>query len=193
MYMTLKFRTSTVLAAAGLILTMTSFAWSWPAPQGYVIADTAQITHADTAQFVALWSDSGVTLMRYAIIGTIGYDYIDVINWPNGGAAIYRQVLDSLLEPLNPVQGPGENPLFHFDLNPLNPATAIRFELPFAVNVRLEIYDVAGRLAVTLVNGRMEAGVHQVTFNGSELASGMYFVRMRAGEFAAVEKMVLLK
>jgi hypothetical protein len=45
----------------------------------------------------------------------------------------------------------------------------------------------------TLLDGWREAGSHQVTFDGSKLASGLYFVKMQSGEYAAVKKMVLLK
>jgi hypothetical protein len=44
-----------------------------------------------------------------------------------------------------------------------------------------------------LVDGWRAAGTHEVTFNGSGLASGLYFVHMQAGEYAAIEKMILLK
>jgi uncharacterized delta-60 repeat protein len=77
--------------------------------------------------------------------------------------------------------------------NPFNPTTAISFELQAASQVRLTIYDTAGRLVTTLVNGWREAGTHEVTFDGSALASGMYFVRMQAGEYLAIQKIVLVK
>jgi uncharacterized delta-60 repeat protein len=77
--------------------------------------------------------------------------------------------------------------------NPFNPTTALSFKLQAASQVRLTIYDTAGRLVTTLVNGWREAGTHEVTFDGSSLASGMYLVKMHAGEFAAVQKIVLMK
>jgi hypothetical protein len=44
-----------------------------------------------------------------------------------------------------------------------------------------------------LVNGMREAGIHEVTFDASQLASGLYFYRIEAGDFSAVEKMILMK
>jgi len=69
--------------------------------------------------------------------------------------------------------------------NPFNPATTIRYDLPFASNVTLEIFDVAGRKVVTLVDGVQAAGFRMARWNGrnafgGELASGVYFCRLKA-------------
>ncbi|RJP77712.1 MAG: T9SS C-terminal target domain-containing protein [Candidatus Zixiibacteriota bacterium] len=77
--------------------------------------------------------------------------------------------------------------------NPFNPRTALGFTLPAPGLVGLRVYDTAGREVATLVNGWREAGVHEVTFDGSGLASGVYLVRMEAGEVSQVQKLVLLK
>ena len=77
--------------------------------------------------------------------------------------------------------------------NPFNPATTLRFSLPVADLVELSVYDVSGRLVMELVDGWRDAGVHEVTFNGSGLASGVYIYRMETGEYTAAGKMVLMK
>jgi len=77
--------------------------------------------------------------------------------------------------------------------NPFNPATAISYQLSANSLVHLRIYDTAGRLVATLINGWREAGSHQVTWDASGLPSGLYFCRMEAGEFSAVQKLILLK
>jgi hypothetical protein len=77
--------------------------------------------------------------------------------------------------------------------NPFNPATAISYELPTASYTSLKVYDVSGRMVANLVDGWQEAGSHQATFNGSRLSSGLYFVKMQAGDYSAVKKMVLVK
>jgi hypothetical protein len=92
-----------------------------------------------------------------------------------------------------------ENPLVpsSFDLtihpNPFNAVTVVNFELRVPSLVNLNVYDLSGRLVATLVNGFLEAGFHQATFNGKNLPSGLYFVQMRAGEYSAVRKMALVK
>jgi len=78
--------------------------------------------------------------------------------------------------------------------NPFNATTTIRFDLPVACRVRLDIFDVAGRRAASpLQGGWREAGSHEVTFAASNWASGIYLYRLKAGNFEAVGKMVLLK
>jgi hypothetical protein len=77
--------------------------------------------------------------------------------------------------------------------NPFNPATAINYKLQAPSKVSLKVYDAAGRLVATLVDGQQEAGAHQVTFNGSKLTSGVYFYRLEAGEQIASGKMELVK
>jgi hypothetical protein len=77
--------------------------------------------------------------------------------------------------------------------NPFNPATTITYELPIASQVTLSVYDVLGREVSVLVNGRKNAGVHEVKFDGVNLPSGVYFYRLQAGDFCQSKKLVLLK
>jgi hypothetical protein len=77
--------------------------------------------------------------------------------------------------------------------NPFNPITTLRFSLPQAARVSLSIYDISGRLVTTLVDGWRYAGTHDVTFDGSNSASGIYIYRLNAGDFTASGKMVLVK
>ncbi len=79
--------------------------------------------------------------------------------------------------------------------NPFNPTTAISFDLSVASRVRFEVFDISGsRVGVGLAPTRkFEPGTHEITFNGSNLASGIYFYRIKAGDFSATGKMVLMK
>ncbi len=77
--------------------------------------------------------------------------------------------------------------------NPFNPNTAISYQLSVSSFVELTVYDISGRQVAELVNGWRNAGVHEVTFDGSDLASGVYFYRIDAGDFKAVKKMVMVK
>lgn len=77
--------------------------------------------------------------------------------------------------------------------NPFNPATQISFSLPVDSKVMLTVYDVSGRQVAALVDGYRAAGVHDVTFDASNLASGIYVYIISAGDFTASGKMVLLK
>jgi type IX secretion system substrate protein len=78
--------------------------------------------------------------------------------------------------------------------NPFNPTTNIRFELPQASNVTIKVYDAVGKLIGTLVNNEMvSAGVKEINFNASGLASGVYYYTISAGSFNDTKKMVLVK
>ena len=88
---------------------------------------------------------------------------------------------------------PAEHALLEVYPNPFNPITTISFELSTSDFVRLAVYDFSGRLVTTLINGWRDAGVHEATFDGSEIASGVYIYRIQAGEFMANGKMVLVK
>jgi hypothetical protein len=77
--------------------------------------------------------------------------------------------------------------------NPFNPTTVLSYELRVPSQVSLKIYDTAGRLVTTLVEGWREVGTHEVTFDGSSLASGVYVYAIKAGDHMARGKMVLMK
>ena len=77
--------------------------------------------------------------------------------------------------------------------NPFNPATVIPYALPEAGQVRITMYDMLGREVGVLVNGKQEAGYHQVTFNASDLPSGAYFARMTTGSFVKTVRLMLVK
>lgn len=65
--------------------------------------------------------------------------------------------------------------------NPFNPSTVISYQLPFNAMVTVKIYDMLGREVRTLVNANQESGTYSVSFNASNLASGIYFYVLRAG------------
>jgi hypothetical protein len=69
----------------------------------------------------------------------------------------------------------------------------IRYGLPRGSMVRMEVFNVLGERVATLVNGYEEAGYHEVTFNAAGLASGSYFYRISAGDFAATKTLLLVK
>jgi hypothetical protein len=77
--------------------------------------------------------------------------------------------------------------------NPFNPSTSISVELPVAGNIRLAVFDLLGREVATLINGRKEAGVHEVVFDASGFPSGVYLYRVDSGSFRATRKMLLVK
>ncbi len=82
--------------------------------------------------------------------------------------------------------------------NPFNPSTVISFQLPVNSEVTLGIYNIAGQLVRKLVAGEMNAGQHSFTWDatndrGARVASGVYFYVLKAGEFSAQKKLMLMK
>lgn len=77
--------------------------------------------------------------------------------------------------------------------NPFNPVTVIGFSIPIASDVSLKVFDILGREIADLVNEHKTSGYHKVQFNSSGLASGIYFYRIKAGEFTQIKKMVIVK
>jgi photosystem II stability/assembly factor-like uncharacterized protein len=77
--------------------------------------------------------------------------------------------------------------------NPFNPTTLINYQLPISGHVILKVYDMLGKEIAKLVDEEKIAGDYKVTFNGSNLSSGVYFYRMTAGDFVQTKKIILLK
>jgi hypothetical protein len=82
--------------------------------------------------------------------------------------------------------------------NPFNPSTKINYDLPFDSKVSIKIFDMTGKEVATIVNSLQTAGYHTVQFNGSNLASGVYFYNIiaeggNAAKFVTTKKMVLVK
>lgn len=77
--------------------------------------------------------------------------------------------------------------------NPFNPKTIINYELQITDHVVLKVFDVNGKEVATLVNEKQSAGSYDVEFDGSFLASGVYFYRIEAGEFTEMKRMIILK
>jgi hypothetical protein len=102
-------------------------------------------------------------------------------------------------EPATGVEEPGDDPVpAEFALlqnypNPFNPATNIQWTLVNRVLTTLKVYDLIGREVATLVNEVKGPGTYSVRFDGSHLASGVYYYRLQAGDFVATRKLMLLK
>ncbi len=82
--------------------------------------------------------------------------------------------------------------------NPFNPSTTLRFDLPAASDVRIIVYDLLGREAVRLTNQRLEAGYHELVWNGRDqagqvLPTGMYILLLSTPEYTKSIKLVMLK
>lgn len=77
--------------------------------------------------------------------------------------------------------------------NPFNPSTTIRFALPQSGNFTLKVYNMLGQEIATLIDGSMNAGMHNVSFNANGLASGLYIYRLAGDNVNITKKMILMK
>jgi photosystem II stability/assembly factor-like uncharacterized protein len=106
-----------------------------------------------------------------------------------------RPWTDAVLTSAGPVQAdhPSRYSLSQNYPNPFNPSTTISYSLPAASHVSLTVFDLLGREVAVLVNDRMEPGVHEVRFDASGLASGVYLYKLEAGSFVQTRKLMLLR
>ena len=111
---------------------------------------------------------------------------------------LYFDPANDVSDEMIPVSLPEKPALDQNFPNPFNPSTEIGFDLPKPSFVSLDIYDVLGRKVSTLISDHLTAGSKQVQWNGrdnagAEVASGVYFYRLRIGDHVEVKMMVLLK
>ncbi len=104
-------------------------------------------------------------------------------NWINDGS--------TEVEP--DIQIPASYSLVQNYPNPFNPATTIEYEVPRLEHVSIVVYDIVGREVTTLVNGTHMPGKYKTVFNAGALSSGVYFYRLKGGNFHTVKKMVVMK
>ncbi len=83
--------------------------------------------------------------------------------------------------------------LFQNYPNPFNPTTSLEFTLPKSEYVELKVYNILGKEVATLASKNLNQGNHKYQFDGRNLASGVYYYRIEAGEYHQVKKMILLK
>jgi uncharacterized delta-60 repeat protein len=109
--------------------------------------------------------------------------------WRAGDAGIWE--LEQVDRP--EVALPTSTALHQNHPNPFNAETNISFSLAEPDAVRLQVYDLAGRLVETLFDGHQEAGEHVVTWDASAVSSGLYFYRLTAGDYTESKRMMLVK
>jgi predicted acyl esterase len=122
-----------------------------------------------------------------------GYHYV----YLNSKSFIDLPIVNAPADLFSDASGENENP-YTFSLsqnypNPFNPVTMINYEIAVKNLVTIKIFDILGREVKTLVNDVQDAGVHNVTFDASQLSSGVYFYKIVSGSFADTKKMMLVK
>ncbi len=132
-----------------------------------------------------IWDESGFPFTKDGVTGIPNFVPFLSSNYPNP--------LDEIDNPGSVSNRPDEFMLVEIHPNPFNPTTVLSYQLQAASRVNLAVYDISGRKVAELVEGYRDAGIHEVTFDASNLASGVYIYRFEAGNFNANGKMVLMK
>lgn len=132
---------------------------------------------------------------NYQLMHTIGQPVIDVIS-----NTAYSDEQGFWYSPWSFVTGVEDEALtpkvYRLDQNfpnPFNPVTTIGFALVEPSHVRLQVYDVSGKLVMTVIDREMDAGSHTIRLKAKDLASGVYFYRLIAGRFVKTKKMIVLR
>ncbi|SMO90207.1 LamG-like jellyroll fold domain-containing protein [Gracilimonas mengyeensis] len=124
-------------------------------------------------------------------------DDIRIFNYALDSAEIwesYQQEKGSVVSNEEPeLEIPYQSKLYQNYPNPFNPSTIIKFEIPRTAQVSLTVYDLTGRVVATLTDGPKKAGLHEVIFDASDLASGVYLYELKTPEFSEFKKLTLIK
>jgi endoglucanase len=136
--------------------------------------------------------------------GGTGDKSLGLFNRANG-TQVYRDIIKAIVDAAKANSGSTGVNYFHFNSvpatfdvdqnypNPFNPATQIGYSVPHTGLVSLKVYNLLGQVVSTLIEGVRESGTYQVTFNGANLPSGVYFSRLQAGDVTITKKMTLMK
>jgi hypothetical protein len=148
----------------------------------YVSTDNGTIWHSANTGLERISVESFAVLGSELFAGTIGRGV-----WKRPLSEVITHVLRDLHSE------PWGYSLSQNYPNPFNPTTTIRYGLPSRSNVMLTVFNTLGQLVATLVNETQDAGYHDARFDGSGVASGVYFYRIQAGTFVQAKKFLLLR
>jgi len=135
---------------------------------------------------ITVWNDQVSTIYNFPLAAEVNSVQIDPDEW------ILREV-----EQITNVMETSEN-FFTFNLganypNPFNPSTTISFSIPARASTSLVVYDILGNEITTLINEEREGGNYTISFDASDLTSGIYFYRLTSGGISQSKKMLLIK
>jgi hypothetical protein len=162
---------------------------------------------AGRSVFVATWGDGvfhttnggqawtaineGLTDLYVASLATSGQHYLLA---GSGYSGVLRSVQQVTLDvQCLTASIPSTTNLFQNYPNPFNPNTNIKYQIPSTNHVTLKVFDLLGREVATLVNDVKEPGTYTVRWDASGVASGVYFYRLKAGDFVETKRMLLMR
>jgi len=177
------------------------FEWTEPA---YAIDYLLEVsTDPDFGTFAIL--DSAVSEAQFETISPLenGYYYWRVRPHNDNGWGPYSEVSEFGVDIVSAIDSrggaiPSEYRLYQNHPNPFNASTRIAFRIPRSSKVKIEVFDITGALAATLVDSEYAAGEHTIVWqatdsNSESLASGVYLYKLTAGDMTSVKRLILLK
>ena len=166
------------------------------------IGDTNSYTWSSTPELVAdvqSWLDSPSTNYGWILIGDEDESATAKrFDSKENGTESNRPILGVFFTPVVSITTLSNNLPIRYGLeqnhpNPFNPTTTIEYTLPLSGEVSLTVYNLLGEEVASLINGNMPAGKHRVSWDASNLPSGVYLYRLQAGGFVQTKKMLLFK
>ena len=165
-------------------------------------SNTPWYTYQESSKWFQVWFDTDESLsLKYDLADARGYRGVGM--WALGYDGSRPELWDELrsrylVDDVEDIKnsdpsGPHEFKLAQNYPNPFNPSTVISWQLAVGSDVELSVYNLLGQRVTTLVSERQQAGYHQVEWHAGQMASGVYYYLIKAGEFQDVRKMVLLR
>jgi hypothetical protein len=148
----------------------------------------------DEATSIMLWNSTGIDVSSFVVgyrgqfLG-IGSQYNDQYQLLVG----YQSDITTVVAVDDDIVVADRFDLIPAYPNPFNPSTKLSFSIDIPSEIRLEIYDVSGKLVNAIAKGFYQSGLHMIDWNASGLASGMYFVHLARGSERLTQKVMLLK
>jgi hypothetical protein len=167
----------------------------------YVLNENGEVAGYGISNTVGQYVIGGINAGEYNVVSDrLEYDF-------NSSIPVSIDYTNNLYRNVNPVLSPSSvtdvkdnkpavvanYELFQNYPNPFNPATTIKFSLPEKSNVKLTVYNLLGVEVAGLLNETKNAGTHSVSFDASNLASGIYFYKLETGKFTQTRKLTLIK
>ena len=170
----------------------------------YLIATSVGVYSASQMNGTStVWTQEASTVMGKVVVEYITSRKSDgtVVAATHGRGAFVGKYTPTGIENVNSI--PNDFKLEQNYPNPFNPTTVISYQLASpstsrsglsaVSDVKLQVFDILGKLVATLVNGKVEAGIHKVEFNASKLVSGVYIYKLETKNFSSAKKMILMK
>ncbi len=146
------------------------------------------------------WHDAENDLVWMKIIGGIDPGWDDEDYSETSDQRLYRKFRMRIFGSEIPVNNEKDDSDIPTDFalsqnypNPFNPSTNIQFSVPERANIKIEVYDVTGRLVDILFNGEKNVGIHSISWDAKNNSSGLYLLRMQTHKGIETRKMILLK